>query len=45
MLLSQRLDATSALLVEAQKQATKGKQPEPNGVFGKLIATVSGEVR
>ena len=45
MLLSQRLDATSALLVEAQKQATKGKPPEPNGVFGKLIATVSGEVR
>ena len=43
MLLSQRLDATSALLVEAQKQAAKGKPPEPNGVFGRLLATVSGE--
>ena len=45
MLLSQRLDATSALLVEAQKQVDKGRPPEPNGVFGKLIATVSGEHR
>ena len=40
MLLSQRLDATSALLVEAQK----GKPPEPaGGVFGRLMAAVSGE--
>ncbi len=39
MLLSQRLDATSALLVEAQK----GKPPEPSGVFGRLMAAVSGE--
>lgn len=43
MLLSQRLDATSALLVEAQKQVARGKPPEPNGVFGRLMATVSGE--
>lgn len=43
MLLSQRLDATSALLVEAQKQSAKGKPPEPNGVFGRLMATISGE--
>ena len=43
MLLSQRLDATSALLVEAQKQVARGKPPEPGGVFGRLMATVAGE--
>jgi hypothetical protein len=39
MLLSQRLDATSALLVEAQK----GKPQEPAGLFGRLLSTLSGE--
>ena len=39
MLLSQRLDATSALLVEAQK----GKPQEPTGIFGRLMSTLSGE--
>jgi len=39
MLLSQRLDATSALLVEAQK----GKPQEPAGIFGRLMSTLSGE--
>jgi CRP/FNR family transcriptional regulator, cyclic AMP receptor protein len=39
MLLSQRLDATSALLVEAQK----GKPQEPSGIFGRLMSTLSGE--
>ena len=39
MLLSQRLDATSALLVEAQK----GKPAEPTGIFGRLMSTLSGE--
>jgi CRP-like cAMP-binding protein len=39
MLLSQRLDATSALLVELQKQ-DKGK-PAATG-FGRLFATISG---
>jgi CRP/FNR family cyclic AMP-dependent transcriptional regulator len=39
MLLSQRLDATSALLVEAQK----GKPAEQGNVFGRLMAAVSGE--
>jgi CRP-like cAMP-binding protein len=39
MLLSQRLDATSALLVEAQK----GKPQEPTSVFGRLMSTLSGE--
>jgi CRP/FNR family cyclic AMP-dependent transcriptional regulator len=39
MLLSQRLDATSALLVEAQK----GKPQEPSGIFGRLMSTISGE--
>ncbi|HZY68483.1 MAG TPA: cyclic nucleotide-binding domain-containing protein [Devosia sp.] len=41
MLLSQRLDATSALLVEAQK-AKPAAEP---GVFGRLMATLSGENR
>ena len=40
MLLSQRLDATSALLVEMQKQ-DKGSKPAPTG-FGRLLATLSG---
>jgi CRP/FNR family transcriptional regulator, cyclic AMP receptor protein len=40
MLLSQRLDATSALLVEAQK----GRPQEPaGGIFGRLMSTISGE--
>jgi len=39
MLLSQRLDATSALLVEAQK----GKPHEQPGIFGRLMSTLSGE--
>ena len=38
MLLSQRLDATSALLVEAQK----GKAQEPSGVLNRLMATLAG---
>jgi hypothetical protein len=38
MLLSQRLDATSALLVEAQK----GKPQEPSGVLNRLMATLAG---
>lgn len=37
MLLSQRLDATSALLVEAQKH-----EPKPQPVFGRLFAAVTG---
>jgi CRP-like cAMP-binding protein len=40
MLLSQRLDATSALLVEMQKQ-DKGSKPAPTGL-GRLLATLSG---
>jgi CRP/FNR family cyclic AMP-dependent transcriptional regulator len=39
MLLSQRLDATSALLVEAQK----GKPQEPSGMLNRLMATLSGQ--
>jgi CRP/FNR family cyclic AMP-dependent transcriptional regulator len=39
MLLSQRLDATSALLVEAQK----GKPQEPSGMLSRLMATLSGQ--
>ena len=38
MLLSQRLDATSALLVEAQK----GKPAESHGVLSRLMETLSG---
>jgi CRP/FNR family cyclic AMP-dependent transcriptional regulator len=45
MLLSQRLDATSALLVEMQKDSARGKPPEPNGVFGRLMSTLSGDHR
>jgi CRP-like cAMP-binding protein len=38
MLLSQRLDATSALLVEAQK----GKPAEQHGVLARLMETLAG---
>ena len=41
MLLSQRLDATSALLVEMQKDS-KGKGPEA-GIFGRLMSALVSE--
>ena len=41
MLLSQRLDATSALLVELQKHE-KSDKPAPGG-FGRLFAALSGD--